>query len=391
MGSRWPFAAALNGSVRCPFSPVAAQGTTVAIHIFDDRQRQYDKAAMRISAFVTNAFVSCFVFTSIVLLTTHADAQRKPPRSEDYPVPESELYKGKPAPVLLDSKRARLYRTVLREGAKAGPNFSGHYTIVTWGAGLGVFSMAVVDAKTGKVYFPPFKEVGNTSYGLPLIDKGNNPAWRIDSRLFAFVGIPDANNKGMGMYVFSFKQSRFRLVYFAREDEKKNKARAKAWEKEVDDKLAAMAKTYASLRKRLAEDYPQVQCFKGHETKYGTTELEVVCTKDNLIVSIHMDYLSTPDEAKERMKRDLNYSGYPRWRTVAGLGDQGIETDQCSRAWLRFRKRAFYVWMNANLNNEGKENPNCSGERNMAGERLSEFARQIALVAVDLLDGGVPF
>lgn len=342
---------------------------------------------MRISAFLTNAFVSCFIFTSVVLLTTPAHAQTKPPRSEDYPVLKSEMYKGQPASVMLDSNRARLYRTGLREGAKEGPNFAGHYTIVTWGAGLGVFSMAVVDAKTGKVYFPPFKEVGNTSYGMPYIDKGNNPAWRINSKLFAFVGVPDANNQGMGLYVYSFNQGRFRLVYFAREDEEENKVREKAWEKELDDRLAAMAKTYASLKKRLAEDYPQVECFRGGETKYGVTELEVVCIKDNQIVSIYIDYLSTPDEAKERMKLDLNYSGYPKWHKLAGLGDQGIERDQCSRAWLRFRKGVFYVWMNANLNNEGKENPNCSGEQNPASERLSEFARQIALVLVDLLNG----
>src|SRR5262249_6286192 len=146
--------------------------------------------------------------------------------------------------------------------------------------------MAVVDAKTGKVYFPPFNEVGNTSYGMPYVDEGDNPAWRTNSKLFAFVGVPDANNKGMGMYVYSFNQDQFRLVYFAREDAEEKKASEKAWEKELDDRLAAMAKTYSSLKKRLAVDYPKVKCFKGLETRYGTTELEVVCIKDNLIVSI---------------------------------------------------------------------------------------------------------
>src|SRR5258708_1266359 len=104
---------------------------------------------MRILVSLTNAVAFCFIFTSIALFTTPAYAQRKPPRSEDYPVPKCEMHEGRPAPVLLDSKRARSYRTVLREGAKKGPNFAGHYTIVSWGAGLGVFSMAVVDAKTG--------------------------------------------------------------------------------------------------------------------------------------------------------------------------------------------------------------------------------------------------
>ncbi|MGH9764646.1 MAG: hypothetical protein ACREAC_27740, partial [Blastocatellia bacterium] len=127
--------------------------------------------------------------------------------------------------------------------------------------------------------------------------------------------------------------------------------------------------------------------FRGVESKYGTTELEVDCIKNGLIASIHMDYLSTSDEAKERIKLDLNYSGYPLWRKVEGLGDQGIERDQCSRAWLRFRKGTIYVWVNANLNTERKEDPTCSGERNAASERLSEFARQVSLALVGLLNG----
>jgi hypothetical protein len=122
------------------------------------------------------SFVSCLIFTSLVLFTLPAYGQRKPPRPEDYHVLKSEMYKSTPTSVVLNSKRARLYRTVLREGTKKGPNFAGHFTIVTWGAGLGVFSVAVVDARTGKVYFPPFREIGNTGYGMPFVDKGDNPA-----------------------------------------------------------------------------------------------------------------------------------------------------------------------------------------------------------------------
>jgi hypothetical protein len=193
----------------------------VAILILNVPHSHYDNAAVRISAFLIHVFVSCFISSSVVLLTTSAYAQRKRPRSEDYPVAKRDMFKGKPLRVLLDSKRARWYRSVLRDGANSGPNFAGHYTIVTWGAGLGGFSMAVVDAKTGKVYFPPFKDVGNTGYGILKI---NNPAWWINSKLFAFVGIPDANNRGMGMYVYLFSLRRFRLIYFVRENEEKTKS-----------------------------------------------------------------------------------------------------------------------------------------------------------------------
>ncbi|MFL6336616.1 MAG: hypothetical protein ACJ754_25215 [Pyrinomonadaceae bacterium] len=172
---------------------------------------------MRVPTILVKSLAACLA--AVALHSGVAFGQRRLPRSEDYPVSKSERYKGKTAPVVLGNRRARLYRTVLREGAKNGPNFAGHYTIVTWGAGLATFSMAVVDARTGRVYFPPFEEVGASSYGLPFLDKGDNPAWRIDSKLFAFVGMPDWDeSKGEGLYLYTFERGRFRLVRFTRND-----------------------------------------------------------------------------------------------------------------------------------------------------------------------------
>jgi hypothetical protein len=156
----------------------------------------------------------------IILAVSPGLAQTRVPRSEDYPVPKRQMYKGKPRRVLLNTRRARTFRTVIREGARRGPNFAGRFTMVTWGAGLGTFAMAVVDARTGKVSFPPFTEVGASTYGLPFIDKGDNPAWRIDSKLFAFVGMPDKGNKGIGLYLYSFDHGRFRFVRFFPDNEK---------------------------------------------------------------------------------------------------------------------------------------------------------------------------
>lgn len=93
------------------------------------------------------------------------------PRFEDYRV--SEKFKGKPAPVNLRSAHgASMFKTKLREGAKKGPNFAGHYTVVTWGCGSDCRMVAIVDAKTGRVYIAPF-EVSI------LADAG----YRLDSRL----------------------------------------------------------------------------------------------------------------------------------------------------------------------------------------------------------------
>lgn len=96
------------------------------------------------------------------------------PRFEDYPV--KQRFTGKPALVNLRSDpKARLFRTMLREGAKKGPNFAGHYTLVTWGCGSDCRVVAVVDAVTGKVYFAPF----TVSFGTV-----EGEGYRIDSRLY---------------------------------------------------------------------------------------------------------------------------------------------------------------------------------------------------------------
>ena len=79
----------------------------------------------------------------------------EPPRFEDFGV--SSVFRGKPAPVdLSGNPKARTFRTKLTEGAKEGPNFAGHYTAVSWHCGTECQAVAVIDAKTGQVYFAPF-------------------------------------------------------------------------------------------------------------------------------------------------------------------------------------------------------------------------------------------
>src|ERR1035438_1603912 len=48
----------------------------------------------------------------------------------------------------------------MREGAAMGPNFAGHYTIVTWGCGSSCVSAVVVNANTGAVHRLPFSNIG---------------------------------------------------------------------------------------------------------------------------------------------------------------------------------------------------------------------------------------
>lgn len=79
--------------------------------------------------------------------------KNKLPTFGDYTVVN--LYKGIPAKIDLTSNRhAKEFRTVLREGAKKGSNFAGHYTLVEWGCGSSCQSHAIIDTKNGKVFFP---------------------------------------------------------------------------------------------------------------------------------------------------------------------------------------------------------------------------------------------
>ncbi len=104
-----------------------------------------------------------------ILLSFSLVLQSRHPRFSDYRVDEQ--LKRKPVRVDLKSDpQAKTYRTRLREGAEGGPNFSGHYTVVIWGCGSNCQNFAIINARTGKVYFYP----GMTSYGM---------LYRIDSNL----------------------------------------------------------------------------------------------------------------------------------------------------------------------------------------------------------------
>jgi hypothetical protein len=61
------------------------------------------------------------------------------PRFDEYRAEDS--FEGPPAALTTGSSRlANAYRTRLREGAEAGPNFAGHFTLVAWGVGVRVRS-----------------------------------------------------------------------------------------------------------------------------------------------------------------------------------------------------------------------------------------------------------
>ena len=96
---------------------------------------------------------------ALLLFALPASAQSSDALMAKYPagVP----FKGKPSAVNLAShKDARMFRTRLREAAPTGPNFAGHMTVVTWGCGTSCQTVALIDARNGRVYFGPTASLG---------------------------------------------------------------------------------------------------------------------------------------------------------------------------------------------------------------------------------------
>lgn len=121
-----------------------------------------------------------------------------------------EMSQIKPASVNLTSHpRAKIFRTMLRAGAEKGPNFAGHYTIVTWGCGTACQEFAIVDALNGSVYFCP--ELKLNAYHM-VTDESEPFTFRLDSKLLIVTGSPN-DTEEIGIFYFVWEKKRLRLVH----------------------------------------------------------------------------------------------------------------------------------------------------------------------------------
>ncbi len=157
-------------------------------------------------------FATLIFIISLTLVAPLASAQRGVPRFENYTAP---VYRGKSAPVnLASAKGASNFRTRLREGAKEGINFAGRYTLVSWGCGTSCLQAAVIDAKTGRVYFPD--ELNG--FGVWLWpDTGDEVMqFKPNSRLLIMSGTPGGeasnDNTKSGIYYYEWTGTRLRLL-----------------------------------------------------------------------------------------------------------------------------------------------------------------------------------
>ena len=160
----------------------------------------------------------CLVLLAItVLCASTALAQSKTPTFARYRVRVS-----KPGNISVDlksHKRANTFRTNLRNAAKAGVNFAGNFVLANWGCGTNCSETAIIDARTGKVFFPA--ELEGAGFGFcELPDDAEPIVYKPDSRLLILNGFKggdlNSENSRCGVYYLEWTGTNFRQVGFVR-------------------------------------------------------------------------------------------------------------------------------------------------------------------------------
>jgi hypothetical protein len=152
---------------------------------------------------VVSSMLACLIFNTI------CPAQgRVFPTFEKFRVSVTDSRSRQPN--LRSHKKARLFRTNLRNAAKKGINFAGHYVLTFWGCGTNCASAAIIEAKSGRVYFPP--QLDQFVWGLEMYNHVDNfLVYYSNSRLLVLYG--DVN-QGAGTHYFVRKGDKLREIAF---------------------------------------------------------------------------------------------------------------------------------------------------------------------------------
>lgn len=118
---------------------------------------------------------------------------------------------------LRSHKNANMFRTNLRNAAKEGVNFAGHYILTTWGCGTNCTQSAIIDARNGRVFFPD--QLEGAGFGFCELPDDTEPiVSRADSRLLILSGFKGGdlslNNAPCGIYYLEWTGTKFNQVKF---------------------------------------------------------------------------------------------------------------------------------------------------------------------------------
>ena len=118
-----------------------------------------------------------------------------------------------------NSPGASTFRTRLREALRGQVNFAGRYILTGWGCGTGCSYGAIIDARTGRVYFPDELVGVAVWYGSGADVFPDTYTYRKNSRLLIIKGTPGPMEDGdsehkQGTYYYDWRAKRLRLIKF---------------------------------------------------------------------------------------------------------------------------------------------------------------------------------
>jgi hypothetical protein len=164
--------------------------------------------------------VACLALLAVAFDFASPAQEAGAPRFEDYSVA---VWRGRVAPLnLVSHKLARRYRTLLRQQQREeGVNFAGHYTLAAVGCGTGCSVTAIIDARTGRAYFPKELEGWTSIVGDYEFAEGEDVrTFRASSRLLRAIGRPtigsatEERHGPSGIYYYEWVNGCLRLVRF---------------------------------------------------------------------------------------------------------------------------------------------------------------------------------
>lgn len=160
--------------------------------------------------------IKCLFLTVIFLAVVSGGfAQSRTPTFRQYAAKVERIRNVKVN--LRSHKNASMFRTNLRNAAKEGVNFAGHFILVTWGCGTNCSQSAIIDARNGRVFFPDLLEGAGFGF-CELPDDAEPLVYKPESRLLVLSGFKggdlERENSRCGIYYLEWTGANFKQVRF---------------------------------------------------------------------------------------------------------------------------------------------------------------------------------
>ena len=158
-----------------------------------------------------------FFLSFIVVFAAQIFAQ-KTPKHEQFHVP-IETVTAKQIN-FTGNRKARQFRTNLKEALAAGKiNFAGKFIIAEWGCGSGCTQAEIIDAQTGKVFFP--NVLWQSISGSISVGEHERIEYKADSRLLIITGYAginggDSDKFKHGIFYLEWTGTNLKLLKFTR-------------------------------------------------------------------------------------------------------------------------------------------------------------------------------